>query len=246
MTAEHPDLAELADLDAGLLDPARAAEVRAAAAADADSTAVLDALAATRAELAALPAPAVPPELAARWDAALEREAASAAGAAPGPRADPGPAPADPGPRRGTPPGRPGGTSRPGRTRSARRWRRPSVGAAAVLAALVVAGVVWNRPAAPPSVDRVNLAAVARAAVGATDAGDLSDPRRRAGCLRAVAPALVPDAMLLGGRRVELDGREGVLLVLATGRLGIFDVAVVDPGCGPGGGALLASMRIGG
>jgi hypothetical protein len=245
MTAEHPDLAELADLDAGLLDPARAAEVRAAAAADADSTAVLDALAATRAELAALPEPAVPAELAARWDAALEREAASAAGAAP-PRVDPGPAPADPGPRRGTPPARPGGTSRPGRTRSARRWPRPSVGAAAVLAALVVAGVVWNTPAAPPSVDRVNLAAVARAAVGATDAGDLSDPRRRAGCLRAVAPALVPDAMLLGGRRVELDGREGVLLVLATGRLGIFDVAVVDPGCGPGVGALLASMRIGG
>jgi hypothetical protein len=92
----------------------------------------------------------------------------------------------------------------------------------------------------------VDLAAAARAAVGATDAGDLADPDRRAGCLRSAAPALMPDAMLVGGRRIELDGREAVLLVLATGRLGTFDVAVVDPGCGPGGGVLLTSMQIGG
>ena len=69
-----PDVRLLADLDAGLLDEATAREVRAAADADPAARAVLDALAATRAELAALPDPPVPPALAARWSAALAAE----------------------------------------------------------------------------------------------------------------------------------------------------------------------------
>ena len=75
MTTPRPDLAQLADLDAGVLEPAQAAQVRAAAAAHPESAAVLHALAATRGELAELPAPPVPPEFAARWAAALEAEA---------------------------------------------------------------------------------------------------------------------------------------------------------------------------
>ncbi|MBV9919422.1 MAG: hypothetical protein JOY78_01005 [Pseudonocardia sp.] len=71
----RPDIRLLADLDAGLLDEARAREVRAAAAADPAAQAVLDALATTRAELAALPDPSVPPAVAARWSAALAEEA---------------------------------------------------------------------------------------------------------------------------------------------------------------------------
>lgn len=71
MTREEPDVGLLADLDAGLLDGARADAVRAAALADPPSAAVLDALAATRAELGALTAPPVPPQVAARWSAAL-------------------------------------------------------------------------------------------------------------------------------------------------------------------------------
>jgi hypothetical protein len=67
----------LADLDAGLLDHARAAEVRAAAAQDPEATAVLAGLAATRAELRELADPPVPAEYAARWDAALAAEAAT-------------------------------------------------------------------------------------------------------------------------------------------------------------------------
>ena len=67
----------LADLDAGLLDPERAAEVREAAARDADATAVLAGLAATRAELAGLADPPLPARYAARWDAALAAEAAA-------------------------------------------------------------------------------------------------------------------------------------------------------------------------
>ncbi len=70
------DVAALADLDADLPDPHRAARGRAAAATDPDAAAVLDALAVTRAELAALPAPDVPRAVAARWTAALAAEAA--------------------------------------------------------------------------------------------------------------------------------------------------------------------------
>ena len=50
---------------------------------------------------------------------------------------------------------------------------------------------------------------------------------------------------LLGGRRVVLDGRPGVLLVLATGTRGGLHVVTVDPDCGPAGGALLAQVTVG-
>ena len=65
------DVELLARLDAGALDPARAALVRAAAEADPSATAVLAALAATREELAALPLPAPPPGAVRRWLAAV-------------------------------------------------------------------------------------------------------------------------------------------------------------------------------
>ncbi|GAA1221078.1 hypothetical protein [Pseudonocardia alaniniphila] len=221
MTTPRPDLTQLADLDAGVLEPARAAQVRAAAAAHPESAAVLHALAVTRGELAGLPPPPVPPEFAARWAAALEAEAATG---------EPSPAVSSLDQRRPA------------------RWRRPLavVGAAAVLVVLVLTGVLSSRPQPAPSIDRVNLAAVARSAVGSVDAGPLADPARRAGCLRAAAPALAPDAPLVGGRQVTVDGQEAVLLVLVTGRLGTFDVVVVDSECGPGHGTLLESMVVGG
>jgi len=71
VTDGEPEVELLADLDAGLLDDDRADAVRAAALADPRSAAVLDALAATRAELGALAPPRVPPPVAARWSAAL-------------------------------------------------------------------------------------------------------------------------------------------------------------------------------
>ena len=55
-----PDRETLAELDAGGLDADRAAQVRAAAIADPAASAVLQALAVTRAELAAQPTPPVP------------------------------------------------------------------------------------------------------------------------------------------------------------------------------------------
>lgn len=202
----------LADLDAGLLDPATAAEVRAAAAGDPDATAALAGLAATRAELGELADPPVPAEYAARWDAALAAEAAE-----------------------------------PPRVRPRRRVR-PALVAAALLAATVVAGLLWTpRDPARMSLDGVDLVAAGLTVRGAFEAGDLADPARRAGCLRAVAPpGVTPDAQLLGGRDVVLGGRDGVLLLLGAGAPGRLHIVVVAPGCGPDGGELLDTRTIGG
>lgn len=279
MTRETPgpDIELLAALDAGLLDPERARSVRCAAEADPAAAHVLQALAATRAELAAEPDLTVPPEVAARWAAALAAEgparppsaADSAADLAleveppngtAGPpasgssRATTRPRPGDwtgrveprgRGSRRATPAPRP---NTGGRYRS--RWweRRHPLAAAAALAALLAGAVLFGRPAAPDSVrlSRVDLAAVGTAAVGVTDVGELIDPTRRAACLRAAAPiGLPPDAPLLGGRHVLLDGRPGILLVLPGGELGRFRLVVVDPACGPDGGSLLAETTVG-
>jgi hypothetical protein len=213
--SRRPDVAALADLDAGLPDEARAARARAAAAADPQAAAVLDALAATRAELAALPTPEIPAAVAARWTAALEAEA-----------------------RNGSPTR---DARRTGR-RAARAW--PHLVAAAVLAAVVASGLgaLVQRPVpAVPAVGRVELVALGRATIGTTDVGELADPARRAACLRAVAPAAAGET-LLGGRRVVLDGRPGVLLVLATGTRGGLRILTVDPACGPGGGVVIAQL----
>jgi hypothetical protein len=242
------DVAALADLDAGLPDPERAARARAAAAADPEATAVLEALAATRAELAALPTPDVPADVAQRWTAALAAEARAA-----GPRGHRRPdrhdAPRDPSPRS---PDGPRGPSAPdpgdgfARGRRQRPAWRPLLVAAA-LAALVGTGLgALARPPRPdaPTVTRVELVALGRSAVGTMDVGDLADPARRVACLRAVAPAAAGET-LLGGRRVVVDGRPGVLLVLATGTVGGLRLVVVDPACGPAGGTLRAQLVVG-
>ena len=182
---------------------------------------MLDALAATRAELTALPEPEVPPETAARWEAALaaERDRSRPAGDA---EEESPPTPRRAGSGRGV------------------------VLAVAAAAAAVVAAVVLGAPRpAPPvlTVSRVDLVAVATSAVGVVDVGDLGDPARREACLRAVLPDAARER-LLGGRRVVLDGRPGVLLVLATGTRGQLHVVTVDPGCGPAGGTLLAQVTV--
>ena len=118
------------------------------------------------------------------------------------------------------------------------RWlRRPAVLAAALLVAVGVVAALRGRPEPLPAVERPQLVAEALSAVGVRDTAGLADPARRAGCLRAVgAPVESPEAALLGGRRVTFEGSDGVLLVLGTGRRGAFDVVIVDPDCGPGGG----------
>ncbi len=299
MTADVPDVNRLAELDA---DIAAGVAADPGATADPASRAVLDALATTRAELAALPEVPVPPGLAARWAAAVRPAAPGPAPAAPTrpattptrvdetstpnlpiehtdggaadaphevaarPRRTAGrtrrrvlrpsflptgglaatedrrfgaPTAASGRERTGpvvTPPSRAAGRrpARPaGNPVRGRRRVRPALAVGTALAGLlVVAGLLQSRPA-PPGVTAADLGGVARAAVGAHDAGELADPVRRTACLRSVAPpGLDPNALLLGGRGVVLDGRPGILLVLATGQLGTFRAIVVDTACG--------------
>jgi hypothetical protein len=204
----------------------QAARARAVAAEDRDARAVLDALAATRADLAALPAPAVPEAVAQRWAAALAAEAEAEAGR--------------PSPRGGR--GRPGARRTPPRARAVGR----ALLAAAALTAVagVGVGVLADRAAPVPSVTRVELVALGRSAVGTMDVGDLADPARRTACLDAVAPAARGET-LLGGRRVVVDGRPGVLLVLATGTRGGLRILTVDRSCGTAGGTLIAQVVVG-
>jgi hypothetical protein len=219
----HPDVELLADLDAGVFDHDQEARERAAVAGDPRAQAVLAALAATRAELAAHPDPPVPEHVAARWDAALAAEAGST------PVDGPAPLPA---------------------ARRRRLRPLPVLAAAVAIVAALVAGVLWARPPdvrGELSPGQVDLVALGRSTLGATDAGALADPARRAGCLHAAAPgAIPPDAPLLGGRQVQFGGEQAVLLVLGTGELGRFQVVVVDRDCGPGGGRLLGSALVGG
>jgi hypothetical protein len=221
--ADPDDLIGLAELDADLPDPAEAAAGRHDARADPRAAEVLDALAATRAELGAVEEPELPSAVAARWAAALAAEPAL-------PQDDLRTA------------------VRPARRRLFRRHLVVVAAAAAGVVGVVGAvGVLTPRPGpAPPplAVSRVDLVAVATSTVGTMDVGALDDPARRAACLRAVLPGAVGER-LLGGRRVVLDGRHGVLLVLATGTRGGLHVVTVDPECGPAGGALLAQVRVG-
>ena len=135
--------------------------------------------------------------------------------------------------------------------------RRAPLAAAALLIGLLaalLAGPLTTSPADPhPSPpprsersDRIDLVTAGRSAIGATDLGPFADPVRRAGCLRALGVLdLDPDTPPLGGRRVELARGPAVLLVFPTGELGVFDVVLVDPACGPAGGTLLGTARIG-
>lgn len=239
MTSRNdPDMARLAALDAGLLDPQQAAAVRAAAAADPRATAVLDALAATRAELATQPRPALPPDVASRIAAALD-EVDAGAGANQ-------PQPAQPSGQRS--PGTDAHEVQRPHRRSPRRWLAAAAAVLAVAAAAGVGALVTRSPGAGTATPVLalsarDLAAAGPAAAGTADLGALADPARRAGCLRAVG-VRAPAGPVLGGRRVVLDGRPGVLLVLPTGILGSFRLVVVDPGCGPDAGTLFADQIV--
>jgi hypothetical protein len=224
----------LADLHAGVLDPAQAAGLWPRVRADAAAMTVLAALDATRADLASLPPVTIPPQLAARLDAALAAEAAA--------RPLPGVAPVLD-------------------LAAARHRRNRALGwGAGVLtaAAAAVAGVVMvaapgtqsgDGVAAPApatttaalTVERASLGASARDTVGVFDYGPLGNPQE---CLAAngIDPATKP----AGVRPVSLEGRSGVLFVLPTGRIAQFRLLVVGEKCGTGNPDTIASLTFGG
>jgi hypothetical protein len=219
---------------------------------------VLAALDATTRDLAALPAPPIPPQVADRIESALAAEVAwsAAAQAAPqGPQALP-PAQVPQVPPLAQVP-----------HIGIRRRRTAAWASAAVLttaAALVgiialagaqreTAGIPQARdslgaatgvgPTTPQALTSDDLTGMLGQALAHHDMGPLSEPGRLRGCLAANG---VPDtADPLGAMEVDTDGRRGVMLVFPSGRIAQFRVLVVGEDCAPGTPALLTDQLIG-
>lgn len=189
-----------------------------------------DPLARMRADLAARGAPPMPAEVGARIGSVLARAQSDLAGS----------------------PDRPGAT---GTARGARgpvrrrRGRAPRAAVAGLVAAAVVAVaaavVAVGSPAAPRvASEESDLRDAGVGAVGERGAGALADPVRRQACLVA-AGVPGPASSLLGGRPYAVREESGTLLVLGDGVRGRFRLVVVDQGCGPDGGRLLAATTVG-
>lgn len=149
-----------------------------------------------------------------------------------------------------TEPGLRSGTGRLGRRPSSgsRRGaaRRLRVALSAGLAAAALVAVFSASPSAGPRPvgEESELQAAGVSAVGTREAGPLTDPALRTACL-AAAGVPEPGATLLGGRPYVVDGRPGTLLVLGTEVRGRFRLLVVEQGCGPAGGRVLAGATAG-
>lgn len=235
----------LADLQAGLLDDATAAQVRRRVRADPDATAVLRALNRVRGDVAALAtdtgsAPDPPPEVAARHAEMLAAMLRST------------------GPTTPTPP----------RYRRAAHALRPGSGLAktaaaaaglgAFIAAIGVGTAALMRtpttagpaPNAAPTAQHITVSS-SNAVIPLTDDqllgllehspdyGPLRDPARRASCLSGLGyPVSTP---ILGARLIEINGRHGVLLVLPGETTDKVAVIAVPATCSAVDTGLLAS-----
>ncbi|MDQ7810056.1 hypothetical protein Q5425_40555 [Amycolatopsis sp. A133] len=240
----------LADLHAGVLDDTDAAELWPLVNADPEARAILDALDATRADLASLadaPAPRMPAEFAARLDAALAAEAAAAfpraQGAAQAPQqAGPGDAPVVD-------------------LAAARRRRNKRLGwaagvltaaAAAVVAVTVAIPNTAQQPGTPnvaaptgPSVgnDGAGAQALVGKAIGVRDFGPLQNEDRLDACIAAAG--LDPKVRPEGIRPVNVGGKAGVMIILTTGKLAQFRLVAFGADCGPGNPAVLFDKVVG-
>ncbi|HJQ46101.1 MAG TPA: hypothetical protein VJ870_07240 [Amycolatopsis sp.] len=221
----------LADLHAGVLDEAQAAQLWPRVQADPDARAIVEALEATSADLAnlgAAPAPPMPADVAARIDAAIADEARQAfSQVAPVVSID-----------------------------AARRRRNKRIGWAtgvvAVAAAAIVAVAIAlpknettsGTPvaAAPPSTAPVGSgtplalrsdqpqAAVGQLSGGVKDYGSLDTPQALDACLKAAG---FPGGQSpVGVRPGTVDGKPAILVLLTTGKIAEFRLVALAPSCG--------------
>jgi hypothetical protein len=221
----------LADLQAGLLDDAAAAELRHRVRDDADAAARLAALDRVRRDVADLgtdeaSAPAVPAEVTARVGTALRQQRRAPAHS----------------------------------VRRAPRWQlialAAGVGAAllgVVLGALMLTqapGPTWS---AGPTAERITVSRPATELPLSTpqivgllsqrpDYGPLADPERRAACLSGLGYSAATS--VLGARPVDMDGRAGLLLLLAADTPRTLLALVVEPGCSAAHTGLLANALV--
>ena len=148
--------------------------------------------------------------------------------------------------------------------RARRRRRGAYAGAALVAAAAAVAGAVSLNAvlgsnavpgtpqagapapsAAPPPLNLGSggLGPQALAVLGRHDLGPLSDEAVLAGCLQA--NGLPAATMVLGAAPVLLNGKQGILLLLPTGRAAVFTALVVGPECSAQNAATRSKVEIG-
>ncbi|WIY04453.1 hypothetical protein QRX60_11615 [Amycolatopsis mongoliensis] len=241
----------LADLHAGVLEDSQAAELWPLVNADPEARAILDALDATRSDLAALadaPAPPMPAEFAARLDAALAAEAAATF----------------PKQRTATAPQQAGsGNAQVVDLAAARRRRNKRLGWAAGILTAAAAAVVAvtvalpgtsqqtgtpNVAAPPPSgpsvgSDGSGAQALIGKAVGVRDFGPLQNEDRLDACIAAAG--LDPKVRPEGIRPVNVGGKAGVMIILTTGKLAQFRLVAFGADCGPGNPAVLFDKVVG-
>lgn len=244
----------LADLHAGVLGEAQAAELWPLVNADPDARAILDALDATRADLASLadaPVEPMPAEFAARLDAALAAEAASRPAATFRESAEPGQAPRQA-----------GSGDAPVVDLAARRRRNQRLGwgagiltaaaAAVVAVAVLVPGAKQDgspNVAAPaptgPSVgsDGSGAQALLGKTLGVRDFGPLQTEQRLDQCIAAYGldTKIRPE----GVRPINVDGKSAILTTFTTGKLAQYRLIAFGADCGPGDPAVLFDKIVG-
>jgi hypothetical protein len=248
----------LADLQAGVLDPQQAAELRQRADADPEAREILAALEATEADLrefALAPAPPMPAHFAARLDAAIAAESQARAQSFVPPQQQ----------RQAQFAGAPGGPP-PQQApvvnlaeARKRRNRKMGIGVGIFAAAAAAAGialavlpgsgdgpnVAQQPPGNPPAAqgpfnfksDELGKSQL-DAARNETDYGPFSDEQKRSACFEANNVSATADP--IGGKQVTVDGKPGTLFVLASGA-GQFRLLAVGPDCGPGNPSTLAN-----
>ncbi|WHT19507.1 hypothetical protein N8J89_41615 [Crossiella sp. CA-258035] len=250
----------IADLHAGVLDPAVAAQLRPRIEADPEARAVLAALDETQAELAALPPLRMPEHVASRIEAAIENEVRLAMAARPGaaPLAPSAPPQVHQQPQQ-LAPVVDLAAARRRRTRAI-GW---GIGALAGLAAatgLIFAVLPGQQPvtgtAQPTSVASTpgdGVLALKSADLdgkippgisGNKDYGPFSDQAKLKACLLANNQ---PGHLLnpVAGRQVTVDGKPGVALVLLTATPGRTRLLVVGADCAAGKPSLIKDSTVG-
>ncbi|MPY97706.1 MAG: hypothetical protein GEU97_06830 [Actinophytocola sp.] len=251
---------ELAEMQAGALADATAAEMWSRVRHDPDAMAVLDALDTTKAELAGLreaPVPPMPDDVAARIDTALaaERQQAFPA-AAPAFQGQPPIAPPPP------PHGQPGQVVDMAQARRKRAkqlgWGTGLLTAAAAAVAVVVLSLpsqstkgtpLAEDPASqssdqPLSLRGDDLASGTNKTIGVENFGPFENRAGLDACLDA--NDLTIDNDLLGVRPATVDGREAVLAVFTTGALARYRLLAFPASCGKGNPGIIYDEVVGG
>jgi hypothetical protein len=218
-TVPHPDLATLADLDAGTLDPAAAADVAAHVGDCPQCRAAMTAFDSVRSDLRTLPPPAMPAQVVARIDATLAELR----------RESPGPAPAVPPDSQHTADQTDRTAADLSAARDRKRHRGLKVGGGAVAAAFALIAAGASVTALVTSSDKSDKAATSAAAGASNLSDEEAAPRPNAGSDTRVSgiPSYTKES--LSGSLASIIASSAVADVARLGETGPAG-AMADPG----------------